>query len=163
MDHIFCYYSYFVYLAQLNHISKKNFIIMIAFDTDNLYHHNLDCCGHDYELFDFCYKYYNYVREGNLPKFGISNKIPQLCCQHYPSQLDGLTTAEEAVIVKAHPVITILKLRPNNKFNPKLYQGIKRHSVLLPQNPDLFLILLPSETTYIHDILRIIWAGKLSL
>ena len=31
---------------------------------------------------------------------------------------------EEVVIRKAHPVETILKLRPNNKFNLKSYMGI---------------------------------------
>lgn len=55
-----------------------------------------------------------------LPKYGISNKMPHLSCQYYPSQLDGLTTAEKAVIVNAHSIVTILKQRPNRKFNPGL-------------------------------------------
>ncbi len=74
--------------------------------------------------------------------------------------LEGLTSAEEAVIAQAHPVITILKLRPNNTFNPRSYRGIRGHSVLLLQNPGPLFDLLLSETTPIDEMVRVVWGGK---
>ncbi len=88
--------------------------------------------------------------------------MPQLCCQHYLSMLEGLTSAEEAVIAQAYPVITILKLRPNNTFNPGSYRGIRGHSVLLPPNPGPLLDLLPSKTTPVDEVVRVVWGGKSS-
>ncbi len=76
--------------------------------------------------------------------------------------LEGLTSAEEAVIARVHLVITILKLRPNNTFNPGSYKGIRGHSVLLPQNPGPLLDLLPSETTLVDEVVRVAWGGKSS-
>ncbi len=88
--------------------------------------------------------------------------MPKLCCQYYLAPLEDLTFAEEVVTARAHPVVTILKLRPNNSFNLGTYRGVCRHSVLLPQNPRLLLILLPSETTSVDDVVRVVWAGKTS-
>lgn len=160
LDQICCCYSCFVNPIQLEHKFENDPILLAAFDTNIIYLHNLDRCGHDSEFFDFCQECWRYIRDGELPKYGISNKMSRLYCQHYPPQLHGLTTAEEVVIARAHPVVTILKLRPNEKFNPGSYGGVRGHSVLLPQNPGLLLTLLPSETTSIDDVLRIVWAGK---
>lgn len=51
---------------------------MIVFNITILYHYNFDHCGHDSKLFDFCCKYWNYVKKGQLLKFSISNKMLQL-------------------------------------------------------------------------------------
>ncbi len=68
--------------------------------------------------------------------------------------------AEEAAIARAHPVTSILKLRPNRGFNLAAYYAIKGHIVLLPQNPSSFLSLLPSPEIALHDLICIIWYGK---
>lgn len=68
--------------------------------------------------------------------------------------------AEEAAIARAHPVVSILKLRPSGAFNPAAYSCIKGHAVLLPQNPTPLLTLLPSPTLALHDIIRIVWAAQ---
>ena len=81
----------------------------------------------------------------------------QLYCQNYPLALENLSIVEDAVIAKAHPVVTILKLRPNNRFNPVSYRGIRGHAVILSQNPELLLTLVPSDLATIEDIVRIIW------
>lgn len=41
-----------------------------------------------------------------------------------------------------------------------LYQCIRGHAVVLPQNSSLLLDILPSETLVLHDIIRVIWVGK---
>ena len=135
LDHICYYYSCFVNPAQLKHISEINPIIMAVFDTAILPHHNLHCYGYDSESFDFCCVCWNRIKKAQLPKFGIFNKIRQLYCQYYPLQSNGFITAKEVVIVKAYLIITILKLRPNNKFNPRSYWAIQAHFMLPLQNP----------------------------
>ena len=55
-------------------------------------------------------------------------------CQYYPSLLEEFTSAEETVIAKTYLVITILKLKPNNKFNLGSYKNVCGYSMLLPQN-----------------------------
>ena len=86
--------------------------------------------------------------------------MPQLSCQYYLGPLKGFTSAEKAVIARVHTVITILKLKPNNSFNPGSYRGVCRHFVLLSQNLGPLLSLLPSKTTSVDDIVRVLWAGK---
>lgn len=86
--------------------------------------------------------------------------MPQLCCEHYPCILEGLTSAEETIIAQAHPVITILKLSSNNSFNLAWYRYVCRYSVLLPQNPGSLLDLLLSKITPIDKVVRVIWAYK---
>lgn len=49
LHHIRCYYSCFIYLIQLKHISEKNVTIMTAFNTSISYHYNLDYCGHNFK------------------------------------------------------------------------------------------------------------------
>lgn len=162
LNHVCYCCSSFVDPAQLKHISDNDPIVMAAFDTDILHCHDLDHCGRLSNSFKFCHDCWNHVSKGEPPKFGVSNKMPQLYCQHYPKPLEDLTSAEEAVIARAHPVVTILKLRPNNSFNPGAYTGVRGHSVLLPQNPGPMLNLLPSETTSVDDVVQVVWAGKTS-
>ncbi len=96
---------------------------------------------------------------GNRPKFGILNGLPYVDCQSYPPTLADLSMAEEAAIAHAHPVVSILKLRPSGAFNPASYSRIKGYAVLLPQNLAPLLTLLLSQTLTLHDVIRIVWAG----
>lgn len=58
-----------------------------------------------------------------------------------------LTLVEEAVIARAHPIVSILKLRPTGGSDPAAtYQRIQGHAVVLPQNPGPLLQLLPLAT-----------------
>ncbi len=161
MNHVCCCCSRFVDPVEFNLFPDNEPILMAALEMNILHYCDLDICSCS-ETFNFCHDCWNQISGGSKPKFGISNKMPQLYCQHYPSMLEGLKSAEEAVIAQAHPVITILKLRPNNTFNPGSYRGIRGHSVLLPQNPWPLLDLLPSETTPIDKVVRVVWGGKAS-
>lgn len=160
LDHICSFSRCFVNPIGLKHKFENNSILLTAFDTNIKYLHNLDCCDHDFESFDFCCKYCQYIKDGKLLKYGISNKMPHLYSQHYPLQLDGLTTVEEVMIVGVYHVVTILKLRPNGKFNPGSYWRIQRYSMLLSQNLGPLFTLLPLEITSINNILQIVWANR---
>lgn len=130
MDHVCYYCSRFVDLAELNLISDNELILMLAFESNILYHCDLDIYGCS-KIFNFCHDCWNQISGGSEQKFGISNKILQLCCKNYRSMLNSLTSIEKVVIAQAYPVITIIKLRPNNTFNSRSYRGVRGHSVLL--------------------------------
>ncbi len=93
---------------------------------------------------------------GNQPKFGIFNSLPRIDCQLYSPALADLSMAEEAAIARAHPVVSIFKLRSSGAFNLVIYSRIKDHTVLLPQNPALLLTLLLSSTLALYDVIRIV-------
>ncbi len=162
MDHICCCCSRFVNLLELKSIPDNDVVWMAAFETYILHRCDLDVCGCCSRSIDFCHNCWTCVSRGGEPKFDISNKIPKLCCQYYPAPLEDLTSAEKAVIARTHPVVIILKLRPNNSFNPRTYRGVCRYSVLLPQNPGPLLTLLLLLTTSVDDVVRVVWVGKTS-
>lgn len=75
MDLIYCYCSRFDNSAQLKHISERDLIIISAFDTDILHHHNLDRCGHDSKLFNFCCECWNCVKKkASYPNLAFQTK-----------------------------------------------------------------------------------------
>lgn len=128
-------------------------------ELELLAHTTLDCCGKKENAYVFCKKCMNMIKKARPTKFGFVNGINTTCCQHYPQVLKGLTAVEEAVIARAHPIISILKLRPG-KVNPSVcYQRIRGHAVVLPQNPSPLLDLLPSAEFELHSVIRIVWAS----
>ena len=152
IDHICCCCSQFVDPLKLESIYDNNAILMAIFETDILHYCNFNICDCYSEFFIFCYNCWTYISGGKKPKFNISNKMAQFCCQYYPTLLEDLTSAEEAVIARIYPVVTILKLKPNNSFNPGTYKGVYGYSVILPQNPGSLLTILPSEIIFIDDV-----------
>ena len=156
MDHVCCYCSCFINLFQLEILSNNNAIVLVTFETNIICRFSFDICGCCSGIFNFCHEYWTHISKSKKPKFGISNKMPQLCCQYYPGPLEGLTSANEAIIARAHSVILILKLMPNNSFNLGSYKGVCRHSIFLPQNLGPLLKLLPSETTSVDNVIRIV-------
>ena len=120
---------------------------------------DLDCCAYVDGVYSFCSTCFNSVLKLKLPKFGAANVVNTTFCQSYPKELRDLTLVEEAFIARAHPVISILKLRPSKSGAAISYQHIRGHAVVLPQNPRPLLDLLPSDDLVLHDIVRIVWAG----
>ncbi len=131
MDHICCFYSWCVDSIELDLILDNKLILMTAFETNILYCYDLDICSY-FETFNFYYDCWNQISGGSKPKFGIFNKILQLCYQYYFSMLEDLTFAKKTVITWAYLVIINLKVRPNNNFNPGLYRSICGHLILMP-------------------------------
>lgn len=74
--------------------------------------------------------------------------------------MENFSIDEKVVIARAHLVVTILKLKPNNKFNIGAYKGIRGHIVFLPQNRGQLLILLLFDFASFEDIIHIIWLGS---
>ena len=93
---------------------------MTAFEIYILYYYNLDICSYCSGSLSFCHDYWIGVNKDKKPKFCIFNKMLKLYYQYYFVPLQNLTSAKEAVITRAHPIVTILKLRSNNSFNPKI-------------------------------------------
>ena len=81
----------------------------------------------------------------------------QLCCQNYLLALENVSITEETILVRVYLVVTILKLKPNNRFNPESYRGIWVHVVILLQNSRPLLTLPPSDLAAIKAIIRIVW------
>ena len=75
MDNIYCYYSWFVNLLQLESISDMNAVLMVAFETHILHCCNFDVCGCCSGSFNFCHNCWTCVSKGRELKFGISNRI----------------------------------------------------------------------------------------
>ena len=120
----------------------------------------MDSCGQTDDNFNFCQKCFNSISSFKPAKFGAFNFINTTFCQLYPSALVDLTLVEEAVIAQAHPVISILKLRPAGVGPAVTYQRVCGHAVVLPQNSGPLLSILPSRSLILHDIVRIAWASK---
>lgn len=97
MDHVCCYCNRFVDPMKANLIPDNELILMTVFETNILYCYNLNICDCS-ETLNFCHDCWKQISKGKEPKFGISNKIPWLYCQYYPSILEDLTSAKEAVI-----------------------------------------------------------------
>ena len=133
---------------------------MAAFETYILHCYNFHVCDCCFGSFNFCHDCWTCVSKDKEPKFSISNKMPQLCCQYYFAILKIFISTKEALITKAHLVIIILKLRPNNSFISGTYRGVRGHSLLLSKNLRPLLTLLPSETTSMDDVVRVVWASK---
>ena len=131
-----------------------------AVSSKTLVEADLDWCGLKDDKFYFCKACYGMILQSKIPKFGSVNAVSMSTCQSYPMILKDLTSVEEAVIARAHPVISIMKLRTSGASRFISYQRIRGHAVVLPQNPGLLLDILPSSSLVLHDVIRIVWASK---
>ena len=163
MDHFCCYYSQFIDLLELESIFNNNVVLMTIFETYIFYYHDFDVYSCYSGFFNFCHNCWTCISGGRKLKFGIFNKMPKLYCQYYSASLKDLISAEEGVIAKVYLVITIMKLRLNNSFKPGIYKSVYGYFMLLPPNLGPLLILLPSETTSVDNIIQVVWASKILL
>lgn len=123
---------------------------------------DLDCCGYTDNGFQFCKSCYGIIIEKKILKFGSANCINVSPCQKYPDILRDLPLVEEAFIARAHPVMSIIKLRPSGSSSSASYYRIQGHTVVLLQNPGPLLIILSSSTLVPHNVICIAWASKRS-
>ncbi|PVH69293.1 hypothetical protein DL98DRAFT_368303, partial [Cadophora sp. DSE1049] len=120
----------------------------------------LDRCGHHENSWDFCAVCHGAVSRSNIPKFSALNLVNVTTCQDYPSALEDLTTVEECLIAKCHPVGTILKLRPGGRTSPITYNAIRGHMIVIPQDPGPLLQILPSPELKLDNLIKVFWLGK---
>lgn len=83
--------------------------------------------------------------------------MSQFYCQNSLVVLKNLNIIEKAIIAKVHLVVTILKLKPSNKFNLGFCRGTWDHIVILFQNPGPLLTLFASNLSATENIVYIIW------
>lgn len=121
---------------------------------------DLDCCGRVDAGSHFCKFCYGMVVEKKIPKFGSINCIYVSHYQKYPDILNNMTAVEEAVIARAHPIMSIIKLRPSSSGFLTSYHCIRGHTVVLLQNPGPLLTILPSSILVPYNVIRIAWASK---
>jgi len=81
-------------------------------------------------------------------------------CQDYPSELKDLTPVEECLIAKCHPIGTILKLRPGGHSTPANYHALRGHMIVIPQNPEPLLQILPSPDLKLQNLIKVFWLGN---
>ncbi|KAJ6118382.1 hypothetical protein N7471_013849 [Penicillium samsonianum] len=81
-------------------------------------------------------------------------------CQNYPSALEGLTPVEECLIARCHPLGIILKLRPGGHTSPVSHRALRGHFIVIPQDPEPLLEILPSPALMLHYVIRVFWLGK---
>lgn len=130
----------------------QNNLMLNLFTEDTL-----DSCGKNGNEYSFCKTCFSMVKKSKPTKFGSINSVnTTTCCQSYPDILTGLTPVEEAVIARAHPVVSIPKLRPGRTSPSVCYQRIRGQPVVVPQNPGPLLNLLPSTEFELHDVIRIV-------
>lgn len=124
LNHIYDYYSHFTHLSELIIIPTDNPLVTIASTTGIICFDQFNSCGCSFQLYIFCKKCWKGITERKSPKYSISNGISQLYYQNYLLALENLNIAKEAIITRTYPIVTILKLRQNDRFNPRSYRGI---------------------------------------
>jgi hypothetical protein len=81
-------------------------------------------------------------------------------CQHYPSNFEDLTPVEECLIAKSHPLGIVLKLRPGGHSSPVSYRAVRGHFIVIPQDPEPLMKILPSPDLSLDTLIKVLWLGK---
>ena len=127
----------FIAVGSKHVLKKTDALVQNAFNVLLLTEQCLDCCGKygkepDEELW-FCDTCKRALTAIQAPKFVWYNQVNFTTCAQFPMELAGLTLVEEALIARAHTVISILNLRPAGGSKPTAtYQRIRGHAVVLP-------------------------------
>lgn len=120
----------------------------------------LDDCARQGTVWNSCSACYSSLLRHQIPKFSSRNQINVTFCQHYPAVLDGLTLTEEYLIAKSHPVGVVLKLRPGGRASPINHHALRGHFIVIPQDPDLLLQILPCPRLRFTQLIKVVWLGS---
>ncbi|KAJ5654961.1 hypothetical protein N7490_001964 [Penicillium lividum] len=121
---------------------------------------HLDYCGKHGDEWDICLTCLKSLSQNSVPRLSALNRVNVTMCQNYPSALEGLTPVEECLIARCHPLGIILKLRPGGHTSPVSYRALRGHFIVIPQDPEPLLEILPSPAVMLHDVIRVFWLGK---
>lgn len=132
LDHICGCYCHFIYLLELKIIPTNNPVVATASTTGIFCLYQFHSSKSQLQSYIFGKKCWKNINKEKLLKYNISNRLSQLCCQNYPLALENLSISKKTVIAETHPVVTILKLGPNNRFNLGSYRKIWDHAIILP-------------------------------
>jgi hypothetical protein len=120
----------------------------------------LDDCARQGTLWNSCSVCYSSLLRHQIPKFSSRNRINVTFCQHYPAVLEGLTLTEEYLIAKSHPVGVVLKLRPGGRPSPINHHALRGHFIVIPQDPDSLLHILPCPRLRFTQLIKVLWLGS---
>jgi hypothetical protein len=149
---VYCCCSRFVGAGDIHEIHEGAcFNLLLEYTLDH-------CRLHD-KSWDFCTTYHSAVCCSSIPKFSASNFINVVMCQDYLSALDDLTTVEECLIAKCHPVRAILKLQPGGHSSPSTYNAICGYMIVILQDPGPLLQILPSPELRLDNLIKVFWLG----
>jgi hypothetical protein len=121
---------------------------------------SLDACGRHDNTWNLCSSCHASLNRDMIPKFSAKNLVNVTLCQDYPSALEGLTLTEECLIAKCHPLGVVLKLRPGGHSSPINYHALRGHFIVIPQDPDPLLEILPSPELTLHSLIKVFWLGR---
>jgi hypothetical protein len=121
---------------------------------------HLDHCGRHGNTWDLCRSCLNALIRDKDPDLSSKNGINVTMCQDYPPVLEGLTPVEECMIARCHPFGIILKLRPYGHSSPANYNALQGHFIVIPQNPEPLLRILPGPKLRLNDLIKVFWLGK---
>ena len=154
----------FIAVGSKHVLKKTDKLVQTAFKALLLTEQCLDGCGKcgkelNEELW-FCTTCQLALAATQASKFRWYNQVNMTTCVQFLEQLKGLTLVEEALIARAHLVISILKLRPAGGSKPSAtYQRIRGHAVVLQQNPGPLLHILPSSMFQPYQVIKVVWAS----
>ena len=154
-----CCCGLFVWPLSLAIVLKSDPIIVVALKNQVINLTCLDHCGQEIDEYRFCLPCHYSMKQKKVPKFSSLNKVNVVMCQNYPPVLETLTLVEEMLIARCHPVMSILKLRPNGASSSVAYQRVRGHAVVFPQSPGPLSTILPSAVVKLHEHIRVVWFG----
>ncbi len=160
LEHVCTSCGLFIPVAEVTRLHCADLIFQKGISFNAFSEEGLDICGQNGNHFYFCQSCVNDIQKSKPPRFGYINGINTYTCHSYPESLKDLTLVEEAVITRAHPIISIIKLRPSGASVSASYSRIRGHAVVLSQQSGPLLNLLPSNDIQLHDIIRVVWLGK---
>lgn len=137
-----------------------DFIFQRGIRSNTFLKEDLHTYGQNGDHFSFCQSCISDIRKSKPPRFGCRNGINKNTSHSYPDVLKDFTLVEKAVIARAHPIISIIKLRPSGISVSASYSRICGHAVVLPQQPGLLLNLLLSNNFQFNNIIMVVWLGK---
>ncbi len=157
MSEVCCYCRLFVSSSSSVVILRSNPVVVAALDKDVINMAFFNHCGREIDEYWFCYLYFNILKQKKVPKFFSVNKINVVMCQDYPPTLEAFTLVEEILIAQCHPVMSILKLRPNGALSLITYQRVRGHAIVFSQSPGSISTILPLPIIKIHEYIWVIW------
>lgn len=134
-------------LNAFNLIFKKYINIKIFIKTQ------LNSCGkhqNEYSTYKTCRQK---LTKTSFFKLGFVNKINISTCQNYLLVLEDIILVKKTIIACVYLVIFIIKLRSEKFGTIAFYQCICNHAVVFSQNLGSLLIILPSKSLALYNII----------
>ena len=123
---------------------------------DCFYQQCQHCKINDCEL-NFCQECYNHLTNHplELPKYSILNSLNYGCNADVPLALQNLHYIAELIITRGRIYGSILKVSRTQRKEAISYPHLKGHEVVIPQNPEPLLTILPWSELSLTESLKV--------